>query len=375
MPLPLMVRQTLTDKSYRNQRKAGGILTALYPGEPNHPGIVHYIIHSYDYPELAALALPAAKKYASIAPASAHALHMPSHIFTRLGLWDECIQSNLASVAAAKCYAENAGIKGHWDEELHGMDYLVYAYLQKAETDLAKQQYDYLKTIDEAYPVNFKDAYAFASIPSRYFLENKMWKEAAEMEPHPVSFPWKRFPWQKAIIHFTRLLGSAHIGNMNSARDELTNLRMIRDTLAAQKDTYKANQVSIQITSGEAWILLKEGKINDALRLMKMAAVMEDRTEKSPVTPGEVIPAQELLADMLFQLNKPSEALLAYEADLRKHPNRFNGLYGAGLAAEKNNNTGKAIYYYQQLMAITSSLHTNRPELEQAKLFLKKEKR
>ena len=141
------------DKSFSNQRKAGAILTALYPNEPNHPGIVHYIIHSYDYPELAALALPAARKYASIAPSSAHAQHMPSHIFTRLGLWDECINSNLASTSSAKCYAENAGIKGHWDEELHGMDYLVYAYLQKGENNLAKEQCDYLKTIHEVYPV------------------------------------------------------------------------------------------------------------------------------------------------------------------------------------------------------------------------------
>src|SRR6476659_7104075 len=185
------------DKSYANQRKAGAILTALYPNEPNHPGIVHYIIHTYDYPELAALALPAARKYASIAPSSAHALHMPSHIFTRLGLWDECINSNLASTSSARCYAENAGIKGHWDEELHGMDYLVYAYLQKGENDLAKQQLDYLKTIHEVYPVNFKVTYAFAAIPARYFLENKMWKEAAGIEIDPNNFPWQNFPWQK----------------------------------------------------------------------------------------------------------------------------------------------------------------------------------
>ena len=164
------------DKSYSKQRKAGAILSALYPGQPDHPGIVHYIIHSYDYPELAALALPAARKYASIAPASPHAQHMPSHIFTRLGLWDECIKSNLLSTSSAKCYAEQLGIKGHWDEELHGMDYLVYAYLQKGENILAKKQYDYLKTIDEVYPMNFKDAYVFSAIPARYCLENKCGK-------------------------------------------------------------------------------------------------------------------------------------------------------------------------------------------------------
>jgi tetratricopeptide (TPR) repeat protein len=362
------------DKSFRNQRKAGAILTSLYPGEPNHPGIVHYIIHSYDSPELAALALPAARKYASIAPASAHAQHMPSHIFTRLGLWDECITSNLASMSSARCYAESAGIKGHWDEELHGMDYLVYAYLQKAENGLAKQQYDYLKTIHEGYPVNFKDAYAFAAIPARYFLENKMWKEASGIEMHPDNFPWEKFPWQNAITHFARLLGSVHIGNMNLARAELKSLYKSYDTLTGQKDVYKANQVMIQIKTGEAWILFGEGKMNDALKLMNIAADMEDKTEKSPVTPGEVIPANELLADMLMQLNKPAEALTAYEADIKTHPNRFNGLYGAGLASERANNLEKAKYYYRQLAVIANSPTANRAELKNARLFLKKQK-
>ena len=362
------------DKSYGNQRKAGAILTSLYPGEPNHPGIVHYIIHSYDYPELAALALPAARKYASIAPSSAHAQHMPSHIYTRLGLWDECINSNLASTSSARCYAENAGIKGHWDEELHGLDYLVYAYLQKGENNLAKEQCDYLKGIDEVSPVSFKDAYAFAAIPARYVLENKSWKEAASLEIHPQNFPWEKFPWQKAIIHFTRLLGFVHIGHIDSALAELKNLNTIHDTLMEQKDPYKANQVLIQIKTSEAWISFKEGKNSDALQLMNLAAGMEDKTEKSPVTPGEVIPAMELLGDMLVQMNKYDKALEAYEADLKKHPNRFNGLYGAGLAAERSNNFEKANAWYQQLTVIANSNNSNRPELETAKLFLKKQK-
>ncbi|MCW3089339.1 MAG: hypothetical protein JWP81_408 [Ferruginibacter sp.] len=359
------------DKTFRNQKKAGAILSALYPGQPNHPGIVHYIIHSYDYPELAAMALPAARKYASLAPSSAHAQHMPSHIFTRLGLWDECIQSNLASMSSAKCYAESAGIKGHWDEELHGMDYLVYAYLQKGENDLAKKQYDYLQTIREVYPENFKVAYAFAAIPARYFLENKMWKDAANIEMQPVNFPWQNFPWQSAITHFARLLGSVHTGNNKLAHVELENLHKIYDTLAAQKDTYKANQVMIQIKSGEAWLRLIEGNAKEGLALMNTAAGLEDKTEKSPVTPGEVLPAKELLADMLLQLNKPAEALEAYEADLKKHPNRFNGLYGAALASERINNIEKARYYYRQLATIANSPNVNRSELAAAKLFLK----
>ena len=372
--LTLVATADLSDKSYTNQKKAGNILTALYPEEPNHPGIIHYIIHAYDYPGLATIALPAAKKYASIAPSSAHAQHMPSHIFMRLGLWDESIQSDLASTSSAKCYAENAGIKGHWDEELHGMDYLVYAYLQKAENKMAKQQYDYLKTIYEVYPVNFKDAYAFAAIPSRYLLENKMWKEAAALEIHPTNFPWEKFPWQKAIFHFTRLLGSVHTGNLDSSKAELNNLKAIYDTLMKQNDSYKANQVMTQIKTGEAWIQFREGKKNEAVKLITMAADMEDKTEKHPVTPCEVLPAREQLGDMFLRMNKPKEALAAYEADLKKQPNRFNGLYGAGLAAERMNNYGKAVYYYQQLMAIVDLTEANRPELEEARLFLKNQK-
>jgi len=360
------------DKSYTNQRKAGTILNAIYPDEPNHPGIVHYIIHTYDYPGLAELALPAARKYASIAPGSAHAQHMPSHIFTRLGLWDESIQSNLISTASAKCYGENAGIKGHNDEELHAMDYLVYAYLQKAEDSLAKQQCDYLKSINEVHPAaDFKVAYAFASIPARYVLENRLWKEAANLEIHPVAFPWEKFPWQKAIIHFTRLLGFVHIGSMDSAELELGKLKLLHDELVGEKDMYKANQVDIQIKMSEAWMLFKEGKNKMALELMNAAADMEDATEKHPVTPGEVIPARELLGDMLLQMGYAAKAYAVYMEDLKRHPNRFNGLYGAGLSAEKSGDPAKARLYYQQLSDLCTSRST-RPELAKARLFLVK---
>jgi tetratricopeptide (TPR) repeat protein len=359
------------DKSYANQKKAGTILNAIYPGEPNHPGIIHYIIHTYDYPGLAELALPAARKYASVAPASAHAQHMPSHIFTRLGLWDECIKSNLVSASYAKCYAESGGSKGLRDEELHAMDYLVYAYLQKAENGLAKEQWDYLKTMNEVHPMDFKVAYAFAAIPARYLLENKLWKEAANLEIHPEAFPWENFPWQKAIFHFTRLLGLVHIGNMDSARSELEKLKILHDTLVNQKDLYKANQVEIQIKASEAWILFKEGKNNRALEWMNSAADMEDATEKHPVTPGEVIPARELLGDMLLQMEYTAKAFDVYQEDLKRHPNRFNGLYGAGLAAEKSGDSGRAGFYYKQL-SDQCTTHSTRPELAAARLFLKK---
>ena len=249
-----------TDKTYTNQKKAASILNSIYPAEPNHPGIIHYLIHTYDYPGLAILALPAARHYAEVAPSSAHALHMPSHIFTRLGLWDECIASNLKSVSAANCYAESAGIKGHWDEELHGLDYLVYAYLQKGENNLAIQQLKYLQTINEVYPANFKVAYAFAAIPSRYVLENRNWKEAAAVQMRPVNFPWNKFPWQEAIIHFTRLIGSVQMGNLEAANSELTKLNELHDTLEKQKDIYKSGQVAIQIKTGTAWINLNQEK-------------------------------------------------------------------------------------------------------------------
>jgi hypothetical protein len=180
--LSLVAAADPSDKTYAKQKEAGNILNTLYVKSPNHPGVVHYIIHTFDTPELATLALPAAREYAAVAPSSAHALHMPSHIFTRLGLWDESVQSNLSSVASAKCYVEAAGIKGHWDEELHGLDYLVYSYLQNGDNAKAKQQVDYMKTVKEVYPANFKIAYAFSSIPARYALENKLWQQAADLQ-------------------------------------------------------------------------------------------------------------------------------------------------------------------------------------------------
>jgi tetratricopeptide (TPR) repeat protein len=357
------------DKSFSKQKKAGSILTSLYPGQPEHPGIVHYIIHTYDSPELAHLALEAARKYASVAPSSAHALHMPSHIFTRLGLWDEDIASNLASVSSAQCYAKAAGIKGHWDEEFHGIDYLVYAYLQQGENDKAKTQLEYMSTINEINPPNFKVAYAFAASPSRYLLENKLWQEAAELQANHANIAWQNFPWQKAIIHFTRLLGSVNINNIGKAQLELQELKVLHDKLIGLKDTYKANQVQIQIKTGEAWIQFKEGNTGEALKIMNMAADMEDKTEKHPVTPGEVIPAREFLGDMLLQMNNPVNSLEAYEADLLKHPNRFNALYGAGLSAEKSANHEKAKRYYTQLLNITVP-QSNRHELASIKAYL-----
>lgn len=359
------------DKSFVKQQKAGSILQALYLTDKNHPGIAHYLIHTYDYPELAQQGLAAARQYASIAPSSAHALHMPSHIFTRLGLWDECIASNMEAVASAKCYAETAGMKGHWDEELHGMDYLVYAYLQKGANDAAEKQLDYLRTIKSVEPENFKVAYAYAAMPARYVFENRLWQNAADLELSPKNFPWKNFPWQEAIVHFTRLMGSVHTNNIKKANEELSSLNNLKNNLLNQKDSYKANQVDIQIKMSEAWIYLQQKKKNEALALMQLAADMEDKTDKHPVTPCELIPARELLGDMFLQLNQPSEALAAYEADLQKHPNRFNALYGAASAAEKTGNNDKAAAYYKQLISIAGN-NSVRPEIAAGKHYLQK---
>jgi len=359
------------DKTYARQKKAFGILNAIFQEEPLHPGIAHYIIHNYDYPGLAEMALPAARKYALIAPASAHAQHMPSHIFTRLGLWDECIQSNLVAAASGRCYAEQSKLKGSWDEELHALDYLVYAYLQKGEDSLAKERVDHLRAIRQVDPVNFKVAYAFAASPARYFLEKRMWKEAAEMEIYPPGFPWEKFPWQKAIIHFTRLLGAVHQNKTDDAKKELDNLRSLQLVLSKQKNmSREAAQVTVQIHTGEAWIQYKEGNNDNALKLMRAAADMEDGTEKHPVTPGEIIPARELLGDMLLDMNKPAAALEAYKSVLETHSNRFNALYSAGLAAERSGNKAEAKMYFQKLLNSIGQSNSKRSELQTVRSFI-----
>jgi hypothetical protein len=357
-----------TDGTYGKQRKAGEILAGLYKSEPNHPGIIHYIIHTYDYPGIADMGLAAAKRYAQVAPSSAHALHMPSHIFTRLGLWDDCIRSNKASIAAAQCYAQSAGIQGHWDEELHGLDYLIYAYLQKGDNQAAEEQLRYLDTIRQVFPVNLKTAYTFAAAPARLALENNDWEKAANLQLHAAGLPWERFPWQEAINYFTRLLGNVHLGKIDTARFLLVKLSQLHDTLVSQNETYRAGQVAIQMKAGEAWIKFAMGKRIEALSLMKLAADMEDSTSKHPVTPGEVLPARELYASMLYENKAFVPALQAYEAVLRKCPNRFNRLNGAGLAAKMAGDEVKAGLYFAQLCRI-ADMHSNRPELTTARKF------
>jgi tetratricopeptide (TPR) repeat protein len=230
----------------------------------------------------------------------------------------------------------------------------VYSYLQKGENDSAKKVLDDVKNIKEVQPVNFKVAYAFASVPSRYLLENKLWKEAAGLKLHS-DFPWQKFPWQEAIVHFAKGLGYIHTGNTVGAKTELQKLTRLYDTLVAQNDAYKANQVLIQMKSLEGWINFKKGNKEATLQLMNEAADLEDKTEKHPVTPCEVIPARELLGDMLMEMKLWKDALVAYESDLKKHPNRFNGLCGAAKAAEKLNDRQHAEQYYKQLLSFAGN--------------------
>jgi hypothetical protein len=368
--LALVATANPADKTYAHQRKAGKILEGIFPGQPNHPGIAHYIIHAYDYPGLAGLALPTARKYAQIAPSSAHAQHMPSHIFIRLGLWDEANSSNLNSTASAKCYAENVGITGHWDEELHGMDYLVYGYLQKGDNVKAMEQLQYLQTFQKVYPANFKIAYAVAAIPARIALENRQWEKAATLQLPSLAFPWEKHPWEKSIFHFAKAMGAVHTGKLDMARQELATLQANRQQLIDAQDTYSANQVDIQIKAVQAWLKLAEGNPEQAITLMQEAATLEDNTAKHPVTPGEVLPARELLGDLFLVLKKPAQALEAYESDLKTHPNRLNGLYGAARAAQETGDMEKAAGYYSGLLKSVGTTASDRPEIAEAKEFV-----
>ncbi|MCI0353005.1 MAG: hypothetical protein L0Z53_26590, partial [Acidobacteriales bacterium] len=327
--LALLGTGPITDKTFANQKKAAAILNRVLPLEPRHPGVAHYLIHSFDYPQLAHLALPAARSYARIAPSSPHALHMPSHIFTRLGLWQESISSNLASAATAKNHVAKTHPGAASFDELHALDYLVYAYLQGGEDQKAARIVTKIKGIDRVDGETISAAYAFTAVPARYALERRQWAEAAKLEVHPSTFPWQNFQFAEAIIHFARAIGAARSGDQTSARIAVDKLSSISEALANKKDTYWSNQVEIQGQAAAAWLALAEGNQDEALKLMRSAADLEAASEKHPVTPGAIVPARELLGDMLLELKRGDEALVAYEASLRDSPKRFNGLYGA----------------------------------------------
>lgn len=368
----------MRDKNYTSEKKAAKILNRVRLHEPQHPGVTHYLIHSYDSPALAHLALPAARSYAKIAPASAHAQHMPSHIFTRLGLWQEGIRSNLDSEASAKAFAVRNHLTDTWDEQLHAMDYLAYAYLQSGQDKKALGVIDELNRIKKVEPETFKVAYAAAAIPARYALERRRWDEAAKLTlpgGYWTTFPWRRFPWAEAHLHFARALGAARRGDKVLAREEVQKLSAIRAAMIVAKGEYNwAGQVEIEQFVASAWLLYVDGRPEESLQLMRKAADIDDATEKHPVTPGAILPAREQLGELLLELIQPAAALGEFEASLRNTPNRFNGVYGAARAARLAGDQRKAKSYYAKLMVLSRESNSPRPEIEEAKTFLGKAK-
>jgi hypothetical protein len=366
------------DKSYAAEKEAARILNRVLAREPQHPGVTHYLIHSYDYPALARMALPAARSYARIAPASAHARHMPSHIFTRLGLWQEAIRSNLDARDSAVAYAVRHQMPGAWDEQLHAMDYLAYAYLQGAQDRQAAGVIEELNRIRRVDPPNFKVAYAFTAIPARYALERRRWAEAAALPSPPgnmESFPWQRFRWAEAHIAYARAIGAARTGDTAAARREVERLADIRHALTEVKGDYDwAKQVEIERQVASAWLAHAEGRHEEAVRLMRAAAELDDATEKHPVTPGALLPAREQLGELLLEHKQPAAALREFETSLLSTPNRFNGLYGAARAARLAADHKRAETYYGKLVTLCRSADGDRPEVEEAKEFLSRVK-
>jgi hypothetical protein len=361
-----------TDKTYANQLKAGAILEKVYAEQPNHPGVAHYLIHSYDYPPLAARALPAARGYAKIAPSVPHAQHMPAHIFTRLGLWQESIDSNRASASAGQAYYARLGKDTVWDQTLHALDYVVYAYLQTGQDKQARAVLEELSAMPRAEPESFVAAYAYAAIPARLALEQRRWSEAAALGPASTAFPWDRFAWGQAITAFARAIGAARSGDGAKARAEVQKLEGYRAALVAAKQPYWAEQVNIQQQAAAAWAARAEGKNDEAVTLMRAAAALEDSTEKHPVTPAPIVPARELLGELLLDLNQPAPALVEFEASAAREPNRLNGLLGAARAAELSGDMAKTKALYARVVALCDRADTERPELRHAKDVLAK---
>lgn len=367
------------DKTYVREKEAAEILNRVLAREPRHPGVAHYLIHSYDYPALAQLALPAARSYAKLAPASAHAQHMPSHIFTRLGLWSDAIRSNLDAENSAKTFAVRNHMSGAWDEQLHAMDYLAYAYLQRAQNKNAAGVLAELNQLQRVDPPSFKVAYAYTAIPARYVLERRQWNEAASLtlrDGHLKDLLLGKFPWAKAHIHYARAIGAARSGDTASARREVDELTRIKQALTEVKGDYDwAKQVEIERQVASGWLAFAEGKHEEALQLLRAAADLDDATDKHPVTPGALLPIREQLADLLLELKQPAAALQEFEVSFRATPNRFNGVYGAAHAARLAGNDKAARMYYGKLLELSRDADTPRAEIAEAKQILAKANR
>jgi len=372
----LAVDQTAppTDKTYANQLKAAAILERLYKVEPDHPGVTHYLIHSYDVPALAPRALPYARKYANLAPDAPHALHMPAHTFTRVGSWQESIDTNIRS-------HDTAMARNDFGEALHAWDYEMYAYLQTAQDKEAKKILDGLADVlAHAQPpaagrgampgmpgmtANLAGGWAAFAIPARWAVERGAWADAAALPAHPAAQPFI-----EALTRFARALGAARSGKPDAAAAEVEQLKALQEKEVQAKDAYWATQLDIQRQAADAWRLWAAGRKDDAVRALRAAAALEDTTDKSAITPGPIAPAHELLGEMLLEANQPAAALEEFEASLKKEPNRFRSVYGAGRAAEAAGDRAKARTYYAQLVKICERGDRQaRPELEHARQF------
>jgi hypothetical protein len=354
--LAISASEDPADKTYAGRLKAGTILEKLFEQEPDHPGLAHYIIHTYDVPPLAGRALKAARRYSEIAPDAPHALHMPSHTFTRIGYWQDSIDSNVAAAAAAKRENQTA-------EELHASDYEIYAYLQTAQDEAARQMLSSLPEIASRFDpkVVISGAggpsvgyFALAAIPARDALERQEWKQAAQLTPQETPFPYT-----EAMTWFARGLGAARLGDAQTADESMAALKQIRERLVKASENYWARQVEIQELEVGAWVALAKGRKEEALRQMKSAAELEDGTEKTAVSPGPLAPARELLGEMLLKMNEPAPALEQFEATLKKEPGRFRALYGAARAAELSERREASQRYFRELLKVCE--HADKP--------------
>ena len=358
--LALNTSASPADKTYANQLKGATILEPIALRQPQHPGVAHYLIHLYDYPPIAEKGLEAARRYAKIAPAAAHAQHMPSHIFTRVGYWRDSISSNLEASRVAKADKESG-------DQLHAMDYLVYAYLQLGQDQKARETIDEMNSVAGINENFIPGPYSLAASPARYAIERGDWKAASELQVRPSPLMHVQ-----AMTHFARALGAARSGNPDAAKADIAKLGELRDKLRDAKDAYWSGQVDIQAQVASAWVFYAEGKYDDALKTMSAAADAEDKTEKHPVTPGVPKPARELYGDMLLQRGMPKEALAAFEATLKKEPNRLGAYMGAAKAAEQSKDNARARDYYEKIVAMTDGADQTRTELADARAYLTK---
>ena len=361
------------DPGFAREKEAAALLDQVFAANPDHPGVTHYLIHGFDSPSLAPLALAAAKRYAKIAPDSAHAHHMPSHIFVRLGMWEDSISSNINSEASAMRIASRQGLADSSSERLHAMDYLAYAYLQLGRDRDAARVLANLGEIKQADPPVFSVAYAATAIPARYALERRQWRDAASLKlPGKAEMlaSLDQYQWGRAHIHFARAVGAARSGNLVRAREEVSKLGALEQSLAVPPGTYDWRKpMAVEHQTAEAWIARQEGKPDEAIRLMRAAADLDDATEKHPVTPGSILPAREQLGELLLDLGRPGDALVEYEASLKRAPRRLSGLFGAARAAKLAGDRSKAGRYYAELAEVTRGSDGTLLEVKEARAF------